>query len=116
MFEHQKLEVYQRSLNVLGLSDVVGKQLPKGRAALREQMDCASSSIVANVAEGAGEFSRKEKARFYRMARRSAIELAAWVEITARRREARDQLLKDALTELGIVVSMLVKLIQSCER
>jgi four helix bundle protein len=116
VFDHQRLEVYQRALTVLDLSDEVGRQLPKGRAELREQMERASSSIVANIAEGAGEFSRKEKARFYRIARRSAIELAAWLEITARRREARDQPLKGALAELGIVVPMLVKLIKSCER
>jgi four helix bundle protein len=116
VFEHQKLEVYQRSLTVLELSDAVAKRLPKGRAELREQMDRASSSIVANIAEGAGEFSRKEKARFYRIARRSAIELAAWLEITTRRRDAHGPLVDSALSELGIVVRMLVKLIQSCER
>ena len=40
------------------------------------------------VAEGAGEFSRPEKARFYRMARRSAVEVVAWLDITRRRNEA----------------------------
>jgi four helix bundle protein len=115
VFDHQRLEVYQRSLRVLELCDAVSKQLPPGRAALRE-LDGASCSIVANIAEGAGEFSRKEKARFYRIARRSAIELAAWIEITARRRESREQLWKEILDELRIVVPMLVKLIQSCER
>jgi four helix bundle protein len=67
----------------------------QSRASLKDQLDNAASSVVANIAEGAGEFSGKEKARFYRMARRSAVEIAAWVEI---------------------VVAMLVKLIQTCER
>ena len=115
-FDHHKLDVYRRSLQLLETCDEVVNQLPPGRAHLRDQMDRAASSIVANIAEGAGEFSRKEKARFYRMARRSAIEQAAWLEIIARRHEAPEPVLKRALQQAQDVVSMLVKLIQSCER
>ena len=115
-FDHHKLEVYRRSLELLQTCDEVVNQLPLGRAHLRDPMDRAASSIVANIAEGAGEFSRKEKARFYRMARRSAIEQAAWLQIIARRHEAPAPVLKQALQQAQDVVSMLVKLIQSCER
>jgi four helix bundle protein len=114
--DHHKLEVYRRSLTLLEVCDEVVTQLPPGRAHLRDQMDRAASSIVANIAEGAGEFSRKEKARFYRMARGSAIEMAAWLEIVARRHEAPEPLVKRALQQLQDVVSMLVKLIHRCER
>ena len=101
---------------LLQTCDEIVRLLPKGRAALKEQLDGAASSVVANIAEGAGEFSGKEKARFYRMARRSAVEIAAWVEITARRREAPQPLTQRALQELEIVVAMLVKRIESSER
>jgi hypothetical protein len=37
-----------------------------------------------NIAEGAGEFSTREKMRFYRMARRSATECAAILDICRR--------------------------------
>src|SRR5262245_57376276 len=114
-FDHHKLEVYRRSLELLETCDNVARQLPTGRAHLRDQLDRAASSIVANIAEGAGEFSRKEKARFYRMARRSAIEMAAWLEIVERRHEAPQPLLKGALHQLQDIVSMLVKLIRRCE-
>ncbi|MEM1418216.1 MAG: four helix bundle protein, partial [Myxococcota bacterium] len=53
--------------------------------------------MVANIAEGAGEFSPSEKARFYRMARRSAIETVAWIEIAARRGEAPEPVMQTAL-------------------
>jgi len=36
---------------------------------------------VLNIAEGAGEFAPKEKVRFYRMARRSATESAAVLDV-----------------------------------
>jgi four helix bundle protein len=76
-FDHERLHVYQRSLEVLDVCDRVIAALPRGRAHLKDQLDRAVTSIVLNVAEGAGEFSVAEKQRFYRMARRSATESAA---------------------------------------
>ncbi|MBW3534903.1 MAG: four helix bundle protein, partial [Gemmatimonadetes bacterium] len=38
---------------------------------LEDQLDRAATSIVLNIAEGAGEFSLPDKQRFYRMAKRS---------------------------------------------
>ena len=87
-----------------------------GRAHLRDQIERAVTSVVANIAEGAGEFSPKEKARFYRMARRSAIEVAAWLEVTARRQEAPEPLLTRALALLEEVVAMLVSPIKNADR
>ncbi len=83
---------------------------------MRDQIDRASGSVVANIAEGAGEFRPREKARFYRMARRSAIEISAWLDIIAVRREAEEATLGVAVGHAEVVVRMLVKLIQSCER
>jgi len=53
---------------------------------------------------------------FYRMARRSGIELAAWLEVVERRNEAPEDLLSKALTALEEVVSMLVALIKRADR
>jgi four helix bundle protein len=115
-FDHHRLDVYRRSLELLDTCDEIAHHLPLGRAHLRDQIDRAVSSIVANIAEGAGEFSRKEKARFYRMARRSAVEQAAWLEIIARRQEAPAVVVTRGLQQTEEVVAMLVRLIQSCER
>src|SRR5687768_10175139 len=46
----------------------------KADAILRDQLSRASVSIVLNIAEGAGRRSRRDKARFYSMARGSAAE------------------------------------------
>jgi hypothetical protein len=62
-FDHERLDVYQRALEVLDLCDSIIEQLPKGRAHLKDQLDRAATSIVLNVAEGAGEFSPDEKCR-----------------------------------------------------
>ena len=70
-------------------------------------------SISLNISEGAGEFSRSEKARFYRMSRRSATECAAVVDICKELELGTSALWTECrLTPLSIV-SMLVKLIKS---
>jgi four helix bundle protein len=114
--DHHKLEVYYSSLILLKDCDPIVQQLPQGRAHIRDQIQRATCSILANIAEGAGEFRRKEKARFYRMARRSAIEVAAWLEIVAQRHEAPESDIQQVLRQLENIVSMLVRLIRSCER
>jgi hypothetical protein len=79
--------------------------------ALRVVPDCAATSIGLNLAEGAGEFSPRDKARFYRMARRSAVESAAILDIVAQRRHAPAEKLARAQQLLVAIVSMLVRLI-----
>jgi four helix bundle protein len=115
-FDHKKLDVYHRALDAMQACDEIVERLPPGRSHLRDQINRAVSSIVANTAEGAGEFSPKEKARFYRMARRSAIEVAAWLDIIARRKEAPPPMIDHALSLLEPVVAMLVRLIKNSSR
>ena len=76
-FEHERLDVYKAAIELLVLADAVAASLPRGRGYLADQLRRAASSIAFNIAEGAGEFASEEKARFYRMARRSATESAA---------------------------------------
>lgn len=59
----------------------IRRGLVPGHAALADQLDRAAVSVALNIAEGAGEFARKEKARFYRIARRSATESAAVLDV-----------------------------------
>jgi four helix bundle protein len=76
-FDHERLDVYQKSIEFLAVADEIASSLPKGRAYLADQLRRAALSITLNIAEGAGEFAPADKARFYRMARRSATESAA---------------------------------------
>ena len=84
LFDHEKLKVYQLSIDLVVLSDKVIEQLPKGRAYLADQLQRAATSVPLNIAEGAGEYSKQEKCRFYRMAKRSATECAAIFDICER--------------------------------
>jgi four helix bundle protein len=108
-FDHERLEVYERALELLTLSHVVVKELPRGHRHLADQLQRASTSVVLDIAEGAGECVGKEKARFYRMARRSATESAAVLDVCSkldlidapRHARGREQLLVRLVSNLG---------------
>jgi four helix bundle protein len=53
----------------------------RGVGSLRDQLDRASVSIVLNIAEGAGRTSGPDKANFYSIARGSATECAAALDL-----------------------------------
>lgn len=110
MFDHDKLDVYQCALAIVDLVDEILEQMPKGRAHLKDQLDRSATSIVLNIAEGA------DKQRFYRIARRSATESAATLDIIARRKHAPPEMLADARGHLVRVVAMLVRMTQSSQR
>ncbi|MCX6128217.1 MAG: four helix bundle protein, partial [Proteobacteria bacterium] len=65
--------------------------------------------------EGAGEFSKGDKARFYRMAKRSATECAAVLDICRELQIVEPSPLVEARDILFKIVSMLIKLIRSFE-
>lgn len=108
--DHAKLDVYHRALDLLDLVDQLIERLPPGRAHLKDQLDRAATSIVLNIAEGAGEFSAADKQRFYRMAKRSATESSAIVDILGRRKQAAADQLQPIHDLIVRVVSMLTKL------
>jgi four helix bundle protein len=76
-FDHDKLDVYRVAISVLDVANRVITRIPRGYAYFKDQLGRASLSVVTNISEGAGEFMPSEKARFYRMACRSATECAA---------------------------------------
>lgn len=108
--DHTKLDVYHRALDLLDLLDRLLDGLPVGRAHLKDQLDRAGTSIVLNIAEGAGEFSLPDKQRFYRMAKRSATETSAIIDILGRRSQAPADQLQPIQDLIVRIVSMLTKL------
>ena len=86
--------------------------MPKrGCAELRDQLDRASISIVLNIAEGCGRRSPADKARFYSMARGSATECAAILDLLGVRGLVDECLRKRARALLVRVVQMLTRLV-----
>lgn len=112
LFDHEKLTVYQIAIEFVILANEVIELLPRGRAYLSDQLQRAALSISLNIAEGAGEYAVDEKARFYRIAKRSATECAGVLDVCQRLRLIEEnRYLKGRALLLGIV-SMLIKMVQ----
>ncbi|HYQ14732.1 MAG TPA: four helix bundle protein [Polyangiaceae bacterium] len=114
--DHEKLEVYDLTLQFAVRANAVVEGLPRGRGHLADQLTRASLSIVLNLAEGAGKHGKLDKRRFYLTARGSASESAAILDVCHRL-----DLLRAAEHEAGKallvrIVSMLVRLAQRCEQ
>jgi len=109
LLDAEKLDVYRVAVEFQVLA---ARLLPRrGLAALRDQLDRASVSIVLNVAEGAGRVSGPDKARFYAMARGSATECAAIVDLALARGLAPVSACRVARSLLVRLVQRLTKLI-----
>jgi hypothetical protein len=69
MLDHERLDVYQVALEFLVVANEMIERLPRGRSHLADQRTRASTSVVLNLAEGAGKHSKPDKRRFYFTAR-----------------------------------------------
>ena len=78
MFNHERLDVYRFALEFD--QRICGLLPRKGIRALRDQIDRASASVLACIAEGAGRWSAAEKRHFYGIARGSATECVALLD------------------------------------
>ena len=116
VFDFEKMEVYNQSLAALDVSVAIAEDIPRGHRHFSDQLKRAASSVSLNIAEGVGEFKPKEKARFYRMALRSASESCSIVQILYRLRLIDTPRYHEAYKYFSISAKMLTKLIASMEK
>lgn len=109
-FDHEKLDVYQASIEFVSWADELLDQLPKGLA-VTNQLDRASTSIPLNLAERNGKFTDKDRCRFFDIARGSALECAACLDVLTAKK--RISCADEGKAQLVRIVSMLVGLIRS---
>jgi four helix bundle protein len=110
-FDHEKLDVYQEAIAFCGW---VGEFLAgiSAKAAAKDQLDRASTSTPLNIAEGNGKFSAKDRARFFEMARGSALECAACLDVLLVRKLAAEEQVVPAKERLARIVQMLIGLLR----
>jgi four helix bundle protein len=110
-FDHEKLDVYQEAIGFCGW---VGDFLAaiSAKAAAKDQLDRASTSIPVNIADGNGKFSVKDRARFLEMARGSALECAACLDLLIVRKLTGAEKVVAAREKLARIVQMLIGLLR----
>ena len=110
-FDHEKLDVYREAIDFCGwVGDFLAAISTK--AAAKDQLDRASTSIPLNIAEGNGKFSAKDRARFLEMARGSALECAACLDVLFVRKLASEKQVTEQKERLARIVQMLIGLLR----
>ena len=81
MIDHEKLDVYKVSIEFMAIAIKIANNIPRGYSSLADQLKRAAWSIPLNIAEGCGKSSPNDKKRFYSIARGSAMECAAIIDV-----------------------------------
>lgn len=109
-FDHEKLVVYQDAIGFVSWADELLERIPKSLA-VYNQLDRASTSIPLNIAEGNGKYTGADRCRFFDIARGSALECAACLDVLVTKKHIDSA--DDGKVILARIVSMLVGLIRS---
>jgi four helix bundle protein len=80
MFDFQKLEVYRKSkaFHLECKNIIINNKLDRY---VNDQFGRASLSIVLNIAEGSGKFSKRDRRNYFIISRGSVFECVAIIEI-----------------------------------
>ena len=98
----------------LAFNEWVGELLAsiEAKAAAKNQLDRAATSIPLNIAEGNGKFSKRDRARFFDIARGSALEAAASLDVLVSRKLTAKTQITPAKEQLVQIVNMLIGLLK----
>jgi four helix bundle protein len=112
LFDHEKLRVYQETVDFLRDLQPLLDRIPKGLSA-HDQLDRASTSIPLNIAEGNGKYTSRDRCRFFDTARGSALECGACLDVVVAKGLLEPVEVAASKEKLTGIVSMLVGLIRS---
>ena len=111
-FLFEKLKVYQRSVDFAEAIMTATAEFPRGHRSLADQLNRASTSIAANIAEGNGRFTKADRKNFFIIARGSVHECVPFLELAYRKNlisEEQFVMLKENLEEISRMLTGLIK-------
>ena len=113
MFDFEKLDVYKKSKD---LNKEILQFLKENRqidSYVRDQLKRASISIVLNIAEGSGKFSKADKRNFYTTSRGSVYECISLLELILEEKQIAKEKFDNFYQKYEILSKMLLGLIRS---
>jgi four helix bundle protein len=108
--DHEKLDVYRLALEFLALAMKILDDIPRHRRELRSQLERAAMSVPLNIAEGCGKPTPADRARYHAIARGSALECGALLDVCELLGYSPAEQVELGKRTLGRVVAMLTKM------
>ncbi len=78
-FLFEKLDVYRKSVDFADNICEITKDFPKGNYFLADQLNRASLSISANIAEGNGRYTKAGRINFFRISRIQRLSVSRYL-------------------------------------
>ena len=114
MNRHKELKVWQEAIEFVSSIYAITKSFPKEELyGLTSQLNRASVSIAANIAEGAGRNSNKEFVQFLSIAMGSCAEVETLLIIAEKQKFLSIEDLETRVQKLNQIQNMLFRLQQS---
>jgi len=111
---HKNLDVYKISLTLLTeIYRITNQYPPEEKFGLVSQLRRAGISVSSNIAEGASRITKKEKKRFYEIARSSDVEIDTQMEISLLLNYIKKEEITNLETSMESVFKMLSKMIEN---
>ncbi len=110
MLYHERMDVYRCAIDFLAFAFSILDKIPRGHGSLADQLKRAAISVPLNIAEGAGKATPADQGRFFAIARGSAMECGAVLDVLRVLNGLTEAELEKGKGLLTRIVSMLTKL------
>ena len=108
--DHENRDAYPCAIAFVRLALRIASSLPRGESELRSQLKSAAMSVPLNIAEGSGKPSPADRAHAHAIARGSAMEGGALVDVCALAGYLTAEDARSARALLVRIVAMLSKM------
>ena len=108
--------MYQKAVGFADAVCTMTKGFPRGYFFLSDQLNRATLSVAANIAEGNGRFTKPDRRRFFGIARGSVQECVPLLELTRRQGLLSVSRHRELRAELEEIARMLAGLIKGLEK
>ncbi len=115
-FMFENLDVYQKAVDLTDRVTELTRGFETGYYFLTDQLNRASLSVAANLAEGNGRFTKADRKHFFIIARGSTQECVPLLELSRRKGLISDELNAELRQELETIAKMISGLIGGLDK